>query len=426
MKTEISFHGENILINGQRVYSELDGSNREAHGLLFNARFIQGIFDDKAEPDRFARFGFDTWDPDAQTDRLIEALPEWYSYGLRAFTVGLQGGGPCFTIPNATIENNPFGIDGLSFDAAYARRLDRLIRAADDIGMICIVSFFYADQAARLDGDAAIRNAVTTASRFLRDGGYTNIIIEVANEQDLKPFKTHHPIIADPAGMASLIELARNKSGNMPVGCSGGGGSAYKEIAESSDIILIHGNGQSRQNYYNLIERARSYAPGKPIVCNEDSQAIGQLVVASKTHTSWGYYNNVSKQEPPTRWNVLPGEDTFFALRIADIIGIKKDIPDFYDQFHLHGFEEHMTYAGERWIRLASLYPENVNFVEYFRDGSLFYTSYDEPFSVHFNSNWRQGGVRIESGEQWSARAHLRNGSVIEKLADLNETTISQ
>jgi hypothetical protein len=385
--------------------------------LLFNARFIQGIFDDKADPQRFARYGFGEWDPEDHTDRLIAALPQWYDYGLRAFTVGIQGGGPCFTIDNSTIENNPFGPDGTSLDSDYASRLDRLIRAADEVGMVVIVSYFYGAQASRLVDGRAVRNAVTTASRFLRNGGYTNVLVEVANEQNIGAFRDH-PLIREPEGMATLLDLARTESGDLPVGSSGGGGYAAREIVEASDVVLIHGNGQSRQQYHNLVLKARNWAPDKPIVCNEDSQAIGQLIVADHTHTSWGYYNNMTKQEPPARWEILPGEDTFFALRMAEVIGIDKPKPAFEEQFYLQGFEPDMTYGGQRWIRLASLYPEQVDFVEFYRNGKPVYSAYDEPFSVNFRSNWRQGGVEIaESGESWEAVIHLVDGREVHRTA---------
>jgi hypothetical protein len=415
--TTVDIRGENFLVNGTPTYSEIPGSRTEAHGLLFNARFIQGIFDDAADPGRFARFGFETWDPEDHTDRLIAALPAWYGYGLRAFTVGIQGGGPCFTINNSTIHNNAFGPQGDAFDKAYAGRLDRLIRGADEIGMVVIVSFFYGHQAARLVDGRAVRRAVTTASRFLRDGRYTNVLIEVANEQNVAVFASH-PLIREPEGMAVLIDLAREESGGMPVGSSGNGGSVAKEIVEASDVVLIHGNSQTRQHYYNLIRRTREWALEKPIVCNEDSQAIGQLVVADHTHTSWGYYNNMTKQEPPARWSVLAGEDTFFALRMAEIIGIDTPQLSFEDEFYLHGFEPEMTCAGERWIRLASLRPEIVDFVEFYRNGKLYYIAYDEPYSVHFRSNWMQGGVTIgPEPETWQAVVHRADGRTITKQA---------
>jgi hypothetical protein len=105
------------------VYVEIAGSHPNVHGLLMNARFIQGIFDDKAGRERYHCFGR-RFDPDTNTNELIAALPEWYRYGLRAFTVGF-GGGPCFTVPNSQVDNNPFGADGLRLDPKYAERMDQ-------------------------------------------------------------------------------------------------------------------------------------------------------------------------------------------------------------------------------------------------------------------------------------------------------------
>lgn len=415
-KTKITTRGRDFLINGKLTYSEIGGSKKSSHGLLWNARFIQGIFDDKADPSRFARYGFDTWDPEAQTDRLIEALPEWYSYGLRAFTVGIQGGGPCFTINNMTIDNNPFGEDGKSFDPAYAARLDRLIRAADELGMAVIVSYFYGNQLSRVKDGVGVKNAVVTASRWLKEQGFTNVIIEVANEMNINAFRDHK-IVQEPEGMALLLEIAREESGGMLVGCSGGGGFRDRQVAEASDVVMIHGNGQTRQRYWQMIQDVRGWTPDKPIVCNEDSQAIGQMEVAEHTHTSWGYYNNMTKQEPPTYWGVLPGEDLFFALRMALAVGIEVDLPKEEDRYYLQGFEPEMTYGGERWIRVASLFPETINYVDFYKNGELVYTNYDESFGINHNSNWHQGGTKVEPGEQWRAEIHLRDGRVITKEA---------
>ena len=210
-KTSVSIQDESFLINGKLTYAEIENSKPKAHGLLMNARFIQGIFDDKADPGRYARWGHDTWDPAQHTADLVAALPEWYGYGLRAFTVGLQGGGPCFTVDNLNIENNPFGEDDKQLDPAYAERLDTLIRGADEIGMVAIVSYFYGAQTRFLRDGKAIRNAVTTASNFLRDGGYTNVLIEIANEHDVSPFE-RHPLVYHPEGVAALCDLARQES----------------------------------------------------------------------------------------------------------------------------------------------------------------------------------------------------------------------
>lgn len=412
-KTRLEIDGEHFLINGLKVYSDIDSSHVHAHGLLMNARFIQGVFDDQADRSRYQRFGRN-FDPNQNTDDLIAALPQWYAYGLRAFTVGFQGGGPCFTLSNKTIDNNPFGADGTQLDPNYAARMDRLIHAADRIGMVVIVSYFYPGQHHRLKDGKAVLNAVRTASQFLRNGGYTNVIIEICNEHNIS---SGHPLIHTPEGMVALMEIARVESGGMPVGCSGTGGFINEEVCKESDVILIHGNGQTRQGYFKSIQKVRAWSPGKPVVCNEDSQAIGQLAVAYKTRSSWGYYNNLTKQEPPANWGITRGEDQYFAYRMAKGIGIHVPPIAEEDQFYLQGLEADAVVDGKRWIRLASLYPENIDYVDFFRNDELYDTCYVEPFTVHFLSNWRQDSTQIRPEDhEWKAVIHLKNAEIIERV----------
>ena len=420
--TRLSIEGEKFVINGRLTYAEIAGSKPEAHGLLMNARFIQGIFDDMADRSRFARFGREVYDPERHTDELIAALPEWYSYGLRAITVGLQGGGPVFTIDDwSSIDNNPFGADGTTFDPAYADRLDRLVRAADSIGMVIIVSLFYQAQIFRLHDGEAIRNAVKTACDYFKRKQYTNVIIEVANEYNIAGF-LQHPIISSAQGMAYLIELARESSGGMPVGSSLAGGNLSEEVARASDVILIHANNLTRQEYYNMIKKVRQWGYNRPIVCNEDSPCIGMIDVAYHTHTSWGYYNNLTKQEPPADWGVTPGEDYFFARRMAEGIGIELEQVPYADQFYLQGFEPHITVDNKRWIRLASLYPERINYVEFFRNGQRVDYAYNEPFMILNDTTWIQHAWTVDADDkEWKAIIHLADGHIVEKTVVLPE-----
>ena len=415
-KTKLEIKGKKFYINGKPTYSTIENSNKEAHGLLMNARFIQGIFDDKEDRSRFNRFGR-KFDQNKNTDDLIKALPEWYNYGLRAFTVGFQGGGPCFTTGSkvrATINNNPFSSDGKEIDPEYLERMDRLITAADELGMVVIVSYFYWSQTLRIKTGNAVVNAVKTASNFLRDKAYTNVIIEIANEHNVSPFGEHH-LIRTAEGVSFLIDTARKESGGLATGSSGSGGYINQEVAEASDVVIIHANKQTRQKYYNMVKQVREWEADKPILCNEDSQAIGQLKVAYQTRTSWGYYNNLTKQEPPVEWGITEGEDKFFAYRMAEGIGIEVPALKKEEQYYLQGFEDNMEHEGKRWIRLASLYPETIDYVEYYRDKELEYVSYDEPFSVNFKGNWTQGPSKVKKGEKWKAIVHLVNGEIIVK-----------
>ena len=415
-KTRLSIEGQLFKINDKLVYSEIKGSSPDVHGLLMNARFIQGIFDDKAAPERFARFGWDKWDPERNTDELIKALPEWYAYGLRAFTVSLQGGMPVFTIENSSINNNPFSEDGKTIDPAYLKRLDRLIRGADEIGMVVIVSILYQGQVNRMKDGAVIRNSVRTASEWLKNQGFTNVIIEIANEHTVGNFQ-QRPLVYSVEGMTTLMEIAKEASGGIPVGCSGGGIQMHKGVAEYSDVILIHGNSSRKEDYHQFVKRVKSWDLDKPIVCNEDSPLITQLDVAFDTRTSWGYYNNLSKQEPPVYWGIFNAEDLFFARRMAKGLGIPVKELNEKEQYVLDGLTGPYEFKGERWVRLSAEYPETITKVEFFMNDKLVDRSYQEPFFVNYQETWIQKGIQTKKGDRWKAIIYLTDGRKIERTA---------
>lgn len=414
MDTKLSINGTKFYINGTLTYSEYENCPEVYHGRLMNARFIQGIFDDRVDRSRFNRFG-KAFDADRNTEDLIDSLKEWYQKGIRAITVGIQGGGPCFTIDSMTIDNNPFSADGNSINSAYLKRLEKIILAADKIGMIVIVSYFYCAQVRFLQNDIAVINGVKTASNWLRDKGFTNVIIEVANEHDVESYRVH-PILFDGKGIAQLIDIAKRESGGIPVGCSTTGKYFSVDIGEASDVILIHGNNMTRQQFANHIKEAKKITPVRPIICNEDSQALGHMQVALEQGISWGYYNNMTKQEPPTDWRITRGEDEFFAERLAESLGIISNNRPEEQEFYIEGLESDNEWKGKRWIRLASKYPEKVHKVDFYRNGSYFDTAYDDPFTIGFVVNWYQKSTEgIQIGEKWKAVITLSDGTVYTK-----------
>lgn len=413
-QTVLSIKGDKFFINDALTYNEIP--NCKYKGLLMNARFIQGVFDDKIDKGRFQRFNR-IFDEEKNTQDLIKSLPEWYDAGLRAITVGFQGGGPCLTIDSDTIDNNPFGKDGKQIDPQYLKRMGEIIDGANRQGMVVIVSLFYGAQTRFLVDDMAVEQATISACKWLKSRNDKNVIIEIANEHDTGKYEIH-PILHEDQGIVKLIKIAQEESGGMPVGCSGTGGYFSKEIAEASDVILIHGNEQSRQHLYQLIQKAKDIKPIKPIVVNEDSQALSQLSVTFQNGVSWGYYNNMTKQEPPVEWGITRGEDQFYAMNLREYLKGEIVKTNIKDEFYLQGLESGMEYEGKRFIRLAALHPEKINYVEFYRNGSLYCVTYDDPYCVNYIQNWLQGPVKnVSVGEEWKAIVHLRDGQCIEKKA---------
>jgi hypothetical protein len=417
MKTLLKIQGSKFLINGQLTYSELKKCPEKFRGMLMNLRMIQGVFDDKQDPARFNRFG-KIFDADGNTNQLITALPEWYRAGIRAITVGFQGGGPCFTLNSYTIDNNPFSEDGSSIDEKYLNRMKRIIDAADRIGMAVIVCMFYGAQSRFLKDDDAVFRAVKSVSNWARDNSFTNVILEIVNEHDVDMYHIH-PILYLDTGIAQLLEVAIRESGGIPVGCSGTGKVFSRNIADKSDVVLIHGNDKTRQRLYDFIQKVKEGSSGKPVVINEDSQCIGNMMTAMDAGVSWGYYNNMTKQEPPCDYGITKGEDQFFAMRLSQQLGIADSEPPVEEQYYLQGLEKDMEYDGKRWIRLASLHPERIDKVILYRNNRKVAILYDEPFflNAYGNSNWLQMPFeeKIIPGEKWKAEVVLADGRIITK-----------
>ena len=75
-------------------------------------------------------------------------------------------------------------------------------------------------------------------------------------------------------------------------------------------------------------------------------------------------------------------------------------------------------YAGflmnARFIRLAALYPEQIDYVEFYRNGELYDTAYDEVYMVHAVVNYYQLPVmNVQDGEIWRAVIHLGDCSTV-------------
>lgn len=262
-----------------------------AEGLLMNVRMVNATFEDRNRDD---------FDPDANTDRFIEMIPDYAEHGVRAFTFCLQGGMPGYE----GALNTAFEGDG-SLRPGYTTRVARAIEACDAAGVAVILSFFYQRQMGIFDGPDPVRAAVVSGVRWVAEQGFTNVVVEIANEYAHNGF-VDHQIVKSDEGQVELIQLAKETAAqecpDLLVSTAGmGSGRLGESVAEAVDFIIIHFNNTDMADVPDRIEALKHHK--KPILCNEDTKVgkrgaeVASLCV--EHGCSWGLMQRAVNQHHP-------------------------------------------------------------------------------------------------------------------------------
>ena len=341
-KTNLTIVGEDFHITGQRTYVGRSWNGCRVEGLLLNSRMVQATFDD-LNPETARRWAYpDTgkWDPERNVREFIAAMPEWKRHGLLAVTVNFQGGSPEGYSGKQTWVTGAFNEDG-SLRPGFADRMRRVLDAADEQGMVVILGCFYFGQDQHLRDEVAVVRATDEATRWLLDGGWRNVLVEVNNETNVGSYD--HEMLR-PARIHELIARVR-KAGRdgrrLLVGTSYGGGAVPQEnVVRASDFLLLHGNGVTNSARIAEMVRQTRAVPGykpMPILFNEDDhenfdQPANNFTAAIAEHVSWGWFDFRRKgegmdegyQSPPVNWGINSGRKRAFFNFCAEITGTGK------------------------------------------------------------------------------------------------------
>ena len=341
-KTTVSIVSEDFHLNGRPTYAGRSWNGHRIEGLLLNSRMVQATYDD-LNPETATRWAYaDTgqWDAERNVREFIAAMPEWKRHGLLAVTVNFQGGSPEGYSSKQTWESGAFNADG-GLRPEFADRMRRVLDAADAQGMVVILGYFYFGQDQRLRDEAAVIRATDEATRWLLDGGWRNVLVEVNNECDVKAYD--HDILK-PARVHELITRVRKaeRDGRRLLGGTsyGGGAIPQENVVRASDFLLLHGNGVKDPKRITAMVKQTRAVPGykpMPIVFNEDDhenfdQPTNNFAAALAEHVSWGWFDYRRKgegldegyQSPPVNWGLSSERKRAFFKYLAEITGAKK------------------------------------------------------------------------------------------------------
>jgi hypothetical protein len=351
-KTTVAIVGDQFHINGRPTYEGRTWRGHKIEGLLMNSRMVQGIFHD-LNPDTIHLWEYPEgpWNPDRNTDEFVAAMPSWRRHGLLCAVVNLQGGSPT-GYGNRGWHNSAIESDG-SLRPDYMGRLGRILDRADELGMVIMVGIFYFGQDQRLEDENAVKQAVINTVDWIADRGYTNVLLEIANEHNAGAYQ--HGVIRDRP--EELIVLARRRAAerglHLPVSISLTGGRIPSQaVVDASDYILLHGNGvKDPQRMVGMVQKVRSMAGStlKPIVNNEDDRpwtrrnlgpgekpqgwdaegTTNNFVACARNYTSWGYFDwrqdgedlDEGFQSVPVNWQISSNRKRAFFNLLAEITG---------------------------------------------------------------------------------------------------------
>jgi hypothetical protein len=340
--TVVSIDGNAFEINGRPTYAGRTFRGMKVEGLLFNSRMVQGIFDDR-NPQSRKNWDYPDgpWDPDRNTREFVAAMPAWRERGLLGFTINLQGGSPRgYSRLNEQVwHNSAIESDG-SLRAPDLDRLRRILDRADELGMVPILGVFYFGQGRRLADEQACARAVDETVDWLIAQGYTNVVVEIANECNNEGY---HDVLKPPRAHELIERVKRRSAGKVksPAGrllastSFTGGAIPTDNVIAAADFVLLHGNGVGTPDgIREMVRRSRASKAyhGQPVLFNEDDhfdfdKPDNNFLAALSSYAGWGYFDYRMKDEGfeqgyqsvPVDWTLSsPRKKAFFKL-LAEI-----------------------------------------------------------------------------------------------------------
>lgn len=251
----------------------------KVRGSLALVRVTQAIFDDEWLNER-------PFDPDVNTDRVIERLDVYKQHGVAGIVVGLQGGNPRYGDESNGVRRgvsadlgekagalvSAYNPDG-SLKPEWTARLDRLLEAADQRGLIVCLVLFQQDQDEVLESPEAIVAAAGNVARHLIERDARNVIVDVADAWDEPEGRWDHRRFV-PRYVEFLIRAVREQfqhaSFSLPIGASSGSGMLYPmSLARLCDLVLLQGDGRTPSEKLARSKQFKQY--GRPVLMVSDS-----------------------------------------------------------------------------------------------------------------------------------------------------------
>lgn len=341
--TSVAIAGNAFHINGKPTYPGRSFRGSKVEGQIFTSRMVNCIINDQNPETRGMWAWRDgPWDPERNTSEFIAALPLYRSRGLTSIAFNVQGGSPMGYGWNQPWHTSGYTPDGRLLPD-YRSRLLRVLDATDANGMVAVLGYFYVSATPALADEAAFIRATDEITDLVCDGGYTNVLIEVANEADIsrwtaetiKPARSHELVARVQSRSKGRV---KTPAGRLLVSTSFATAAPIPErLLQTADYVLYHGNGLATPQAVHARAkqiRATSGYRGQPLLINEDDhfdfdKPENNMLAAVEEYSGWGYfdYRQIRErfedgyQSLPVDWGINSVRKKGFFSLLAQVTG---------------------------------------------------------------------------------------------------------
>ena len=341
--TTVSIEGNTFHINGRPTYPGRYYKGRKIEGQLFTSRMVNCIINDQNPETRgMWSYADGPWDPERNTNEFIAMLPVYRSHGLTSIAFNVQGGSPMGYGWHQPWHTSGYTPDGHLLPD-YGARLIRVLDAADKVGLVVVLGYFYISATPALTDEAAVIRATDEVTDLVLSGGFTNVMIEVGNEVDIprwaydiiKPARCHELVQRVQARSAGKVKAGARR---LLVSTSFATGIALPEkLLQTADFALYHGNALATPDAVRARARAIRAMPGyrgQPLLINEDDhfdfdRPDNNMLAAVEEYSGWGFfdYRQIRErfedgyQSLPVDWGINSSRKKGFFSLLADVTG---------------------------------------------------------------------------------------------------------
>ncbi|MCB9384866.1 MAG: hypothetical protein H6509_09630 [Bryobacterales bacterium] len=299
--------------------------------LLINA--VHGLFEDKWLSE--AEF-----DPDANTDALIAALDVYHAYGASGLFVSLQG----FPQPypeSSGVKRSGKAEDGRTkgslvsaflpngdLDPGWLARLERLLTAANQRGMVVCLTYFTPVQDEVLESDEALVAGARNMTEWLIEKDFRNVIVNIADNWDAQGQWDHADFVSRNVGNLIIDnrDLFNHAEFTLPIGASSGESLSYpSSLARICDVVLLHGNRADRADKLRAVSSLSEY--DRPVILIEDPpDAAPDAEMLARTSSAIE-----ATLAAPGGWALSPGRMAYdFPFAYAPAAAPGEDAPGYF------------------------------------------------------------------------------------------------